>query len=387
MKLTALTIYALRIPFTEAFAHSARQRSFSDAVVVRLRAEDGTTGYGEGVARPYVTGETVEQCVEHIKRVLWPALKTQDYAGLVPDADPLRSLREIEESLPDKACVGVRAFHAARCAVELALTDCLLRSQGMSLAEILPPRRQSVVYSGVISSGSISQAVKRARQLKLFGIREVKIKISERDEKGRLAAVRETLGADARLRIDANGAYDARRAISIAQELSDLKIEAFEQPIPAGRPGELAQVRARSPIPIMADESLVTLGDALALAAADACDFFNLRLSKCGGLSRTLRMARVAEAHGIRLQVGCQVGETAILSAAARHLVAHLERVAFAEGSYGTLLLEEDVCREPVHFGHGGRAALLRATGLGVSVREEVLERRAASVAHLGKER
>ena len=137
----------------------------------------------------------------------------------------------------------------------------------------------------------------------------------------------------------------------------------------------------------MADESIVTLADARALINTDACDFFNLRLSKCGGLSRTLRVARMAEANGIRLQVGCQVGETAILSAAARHLVAYLESVAFVEGSYGTLLLEEDVSREPVHFGHGGRASLLKGQGLGVNVREEVLERRAVVVLHLGKER
>lgn len=386
MKMTCLKIYALRIPFTEAFAHSARERKFSDAIVVKLTAEDGQFGYGEGVARPYVTGETVEQSIEHIRRVLWPAVAAQDYAEIVPDADPLRALAEVEQ-LPEETRAGVRAFHAARCAVELALTDCLLRRQRMSLAAILPPRRQTVVYSGVISSGSVNQAVTRARQLKLFGIREVKIKIGDGDESARLAAVRETLGSEASLRVDANGAYDARRAIETAQELSRFRVEAFEQPIPHGSPAELAKVRAHSPIPVMADESVVTLADARALVSAAACDFFNLRLSKCGGLTRTLRMARVAEAHGIRLQVGCQVGETAILSAAARHLIAHLEKVAFAEGSYGTLLLEEDVSREPVHFGHGGRASLLRGQGLGVNVREEVLERRAATVVHLGKER
>jgi muconate cycloisomerase len=137
----------------------------------------------------------------------------------------------------------------------------------------------------------------------------------------------------------------------------------------------------------VADESLVTLADAEALIAAEAVDYLNVRVSKCGGLSRSLGIARRAAAAGIGVQVGSQVGETAILSAAGRHLAAHLPQVAFVEGSYGTLLLTEDVSAESVRFGHRGAAPLLSGPGLGVHVLEERLRKYARRVVELGPEK
>jgi muconate cycloisomerase len=387
MRIKSCTIYALNIPFVEAFAHSARSRNFSDSIVVRLEAHDGTVGYGEGAARLYVTGETVETSINHIRKVLWPSIRNLDYEELKQSADPLVALAPVDDSLPFQASDGVIAFNAARAALEVALIDCLLRRQGMSLAELLPPRRTYVIYGGVISSGSIESYARRARQLKLFGIREVKIKLRDKEDVQRVRAVREVLGAEARLRVDANGAFETDEAVELAKELAPFNIAAFEQPVSrsAGASG-LREVRERSLIPIMADESLITTEDALSLIEAQACDYFNLRLSKCGGIAQTLRLARLAETAGVRLQLGSQVGETAILAAAGRHMAAHLERVEFVEGSYGKLLLTEDLSRDPVQFGHGGRAGALRGPGLGIQVREHVLEKYARQTIHLGED-
>jgi L-alanine-DL-glutamate epimerase-like enolase superfamily enzyme len=385
MRIKSCTIYALRIPFVETFSHSAKRRGASDSIVVRLEACDGgAVGYGEGVARPYVTGETVAASINHIRKVLWPAVARHDYEELTPEADALHVLARVDESLPDKACDEVIAFNAARSAVELALVDALLRSRQMSLAEILPARRSFVTYGGVISSGSIEASVSRARQLKLFGIRGVKIKIKDKEDVACVRAVREAMGQEASLRVDANGAFSAQEAIEVARDLAPLNVAAFEQPV-AREIGHraLALVRSKSSVPLMADESLVTIADAHALIERGACDYFNLRVSKCGGLARTLRLARLAERAGMRLQLGSQVGETAILSAAGRHLAAHLESARFVEGSYGELLLAEDLGREPLHFGHGGRAPLLRGPGLGIEVREAVLEKYSLKKIHL----
>ncbi|HEY0319630.1 MAG TPA: enolase C-terminal domain-like protein [Pyrinomonadaceae bacterium] len=384
MRIKSCTIYALSIPFVEAFAHSAKSRNGSDSIVVRLEASDGAVGYGEGVARRYVTGETVESSIEHIRKVLWPAVALLDYPELMPHSDPLHALAPVDESLPVQAGDGVIAFNAARAAVEVALLDCLLRRQEMSLAEILPARRTSITYGGVISSGSIESYTKRAKQLRLFGIREIKIKIKDKEDVGRVRAVREVVGDAARLRVDANAAFDVQAAIEVAKDLAPFNIAAFEQPIArALGTGALREVRENAPIPIMADESLVTLDDGRALIDAGACDYFNLRVSKCGGIARTLQLARLAEAAGVRLQLGSQVGETAILSAAGRHLAAHLDRIEFVEGSYGKLLLTEDVSRDPVSFGHGGSAQILRGAGLGIHVREDVLEKYARQTIQL----
>jgi len=115
------------------------------------------------------------------------------------------------------------------------------------------------------------------------------------------------------------------------------------------------------------------MADAEALIQAKAVDDFNLRLSKCGGLQQTRAIAQVAMAAGIDIQIGCHVGETAILSAAGRHLAAALPGVRFVEGSYSTHLLEADISDQPIIFGKAGEAPVLSGPGLGIIVNEEPL--------------
>jgi len=125
----------------------------------------------------------------------------------------------------------------------------------------------------------------------------------------------------------------------------------------------------------MADESLVTVDQARQLIAENACDLFNIRLSKNGGLAGSLAIAKLAEEAGIKIQVGAQVGETGILSAAGRTFAAHVPALTYIEGSFGTWLLTEDVTFDDLAFGLGGRAPLLKSRGLSVTVKEESLER------------
>ncbi len=212
MRMTEATIFCLRIPFVEAFSHSTSARVYSDSIVVRVTAADGTVGYGEGVARPYVTGETVESCVTYIVSELWPAVARTDYADISRSHDPLSALSSIIDSLPDHEAEGLIAGHGARTAIELALIDCLLRSQKLSLGELLPAKRPSVTYSGVITAGSADAAVRHARYLKLFGIKHLKIKIGATNPVARVAAIRRAVGPETSLRVDANGAYDPETA-------------------------------------------------------------------------------------------------------------------------------------------------------------------------------
>ena len=163
MKIIGATCFALRIPFIEALGHSASVRSRSDSVVVRLTADDGTVGYGEGLTRPYVTGETVETCVDHIAHCLWPAIRDSEFPPLTHGSDPIRTLATVDRALPEGESSGVAAWHAARAACELALIDVLLQHQKLSLGEILRPKRGAVTYSGVISGGSVDNAVRESR--------------------------------------------------------------------------------------------------------------------------------------------------------------------------------------------------------------------------------
>jgi L-alanine-DL-glutamate epimerase-like enolase superfamily enzyme len=378
MRLVSATLYALRIPFVEAFGHSASDRQACDSVVLRVRDEVGTEGFGEGAPRPYVTGESVETVLAHLAAELWPILAERE---LPIDID----LAGLDALVPDLRPPGVVAPHAARAALELAVLDCGLRRAGRPMATLLPPRHAGVTYSGVITAGPLDRTVRHAARMRAVGLRQVKLKVGFDDDVARVAAVRAALGPEASLRLDANGAWTLARAVEVLGAVAPLGIACVEQPL--GRGADYPGLRAAVPVPLMADESLITLDDAETLVAGRAVDFFNVRVSKCGGLARSLAIATRALGAGLGVQVGSQVGETAVLAAAGRHLAAALPAVAFVEGSFGTLLLSEDVSVESVRFGHRGRAPVLTGPGLGIRVREEILRRHAVVVHELGKGR
>lgn len=371
MKIVSACIYALNIPFVESFSHSLSERNRSDSIIVKVTTDSGVSGFGEGVPRPYVTGETCDASLSHIRNELLPQL----FGGQLDGIDIKHALSETNSIIPESTTDEAVVWNASRCAVELAVIDCLFRSHNLPLSNTLQPALRSVTYSGVISSGPMAKVEKMAQKCRAAGFKYIKMKVSGKEDAGRVGVVRNILGPTVSIRLDANTAFNLNTAIQFLASVKEHNIECIEQPIPRGDPADLAALRSSSPIPVMADESVVTIQDAKTLIEAKAVDYFNLRISKCGGLHRTIAIADLARSSGIGIQLGCQVGETAILSAAGRHLAAHLQDLRFVEGSYSTHLLVEDLSEEAIVFGAGGMAPLLTAPGLGVSVCEELLDR------------
>jgi muconate cycloisomerase len=371
-RIEAITIYKLRIPFHQAFRHAAQSREESDAVIVRIEDGAGQLGYGEALPRSYVTGEDSTSMIAHLSEHLAPKLFSQSWTAGWATFDLLNSLHADWTRSDTSAVI---AWNAAFCAVELALLDWSLRSLNCSLADFLPPVRNDVVYSGVISSDNPAEAATLAKRMVKFGLRQLKIKVGTADDYERVAAVRQAVGADIELRADANGAWSTAEAVAQLKRLAPFNLQVIEQPVPAGDLAGMRQVREETGVAVMADESLVTTEQARRLIEERACDYFNIRLSKCGGITGSLAIAKLAAQAGIKIQVGAQVGETAILSAAGRTFAAHLPALACAEGSFGTWLLSEDIAFEDVSFGYAGSAPLLKSRGLSVTVKEETLER------------
>ena len=371
-RIEAITIHRLKIPFHQAFHHATQSREESDAVVVRVKDSDGQIGYGEALPRPYVTGETTASMIAHLREQLAPEIFARTWVAGWETFELLDSCRADWTRSHDSA---VSAWNGAFCAVELALLDWSLKTLDTSLSAFLPPTRNEVVYSGVISSDNPAEAASLAKRMTRFGLRQLKIKVGTADDADRVAAVRQAVGPQVALRADANGAWIATQAVETLNRLKPFNLQVIEQPVPAGDLAGMTKVRAESGLPVMADESLVTIEQARQLIDARACDYFNIRLSKCGGVTGSLVIAKLADQAGIKIQVGAQVGETAILSAAGRTFAAHLPALAFAEGSFGTWLLSEDIAFEDVSFGYAGVAPLLNSRGLSVTVKDETLER------------
>jgi muconate cycloisomerase len=352
-------ILGIEIPFRFAFSHSLAERSVGDGVLLRVSDERGRSGYGECAPRDYVSGETSASAIDLLARSV-PELLGRRFDSF---EDLTRELGRRNTCLP-------RDAHAAFCALELAWLDLGGQVFGRSAGEPLGPvRAQSVPYSGVISASGKQQALKTCELLRKLGVTRAKIKVGAEAAQDLevLGAVREALGSGASLRVDANGAWDAETALARIRAFEPFRLEGCEQPCAAEDLAGMAWLAQRSPLPLIADESLVSLVDALRLIDARACHVFNVRISKCGGLLASGRIRDLGRAVGIDTMLGAHVGETAILAAAGRHFGARTPGLRFAEGSYGKLLLEADVS-DALDLRAGGEGPALPGAGLGLDV-------------------
>jgi L-Ala-D/L-Glu epimerase len=249
--------------------------------------------------------------------------------------------------------------------------DLVGRGVGRSAGDVLGPVvRETVPYSGVVSADGADAVRALCERMRALGLRSVKVKVgrSRDEDRAVLQAVRDALGPEVELRIDANCAWSPDEALERLQQLAEFRLAGAEQPVGADDVDGMAWLTARSDVPIIADESLVSAADAERLAAARACHVFNVRVSKCGGMLASRRVREIGARAGIASMLGAQVGETALLSAAGRHFATRVRDVRHFEGSFGELLLERDLAAEPVVFGRGGEAPALTGPGLGVDV-------------------
>jgi muconate cycloisomerase len=183
------------------------------------------------------------------------------------------------------------------------------------------------------------------------------------------------LGSRFDLRGDANEAWTCESLPRHVERLLPYRLSSLEQPVPHAEVGGLSKLRGKLGIPLMLDESLCSELDARRAIEEGTCDLFNLRLSKCGGFLPCLKLAALAHRAGLGYQLGCQVGETGILSAAGRHFATSVASIRFLEGSYDRFLVREPLTREDLTFGRGGYAEELTAPGLGVTIDEAAISR------------
>ena len=379
LRLASVEILPLTIPFARSFQHATMSRAASDAVIVRVTDHDGLRGYGEALPRPYVTGEDVGTMVATLRSRVVPEVLAREFESGAVVLEQVQALAAAW-SPPQRQGHSVIAWNATMCAMELALLDWAFRRAGQSVSEWLLPARDQVVYTGVIDATDPETAGMLASRYTDARFAQLKVKVGIGDDVSRLEAVRQAAGDRVAVRVDANGVWDAASAVKALEALKSFDIEAVEQPVgPLDLEG-MRRVREETGIAVIADESLVTMRDAESLLREQACDIFNVRVSKCGGLLPSRAIAELGLSAGLRVQVGAQVGETSLLSAAGRHLALHLAEVESVEGSFGTHLLSEDITADPVMFGDAGRGNLLLGPGLGVSVDDQIVERLATDI-------
>jgi muconate cycloisomerase len=369
-----------RIPLKRRVKHASWERSDNDALLIRCTLDDGTVGWGEGLPRPYVTGETIDSA--------WEQFAASDYAGL---SGPIVDLRaavaclRVFEPAPIAGAVRDCFGNAFRCAVELSVLDAVCRRLNQPLSAVTAAVHEAasiqtvhdrVQYSAAITSTSIPKAMLAAAVFRHYGFGFCKLKVGAGRSDGLLLrSVRRVAGRDMDLRVDANEAWTSDDIERHVAHLRPARISAVEQPLPHSEIGALRDLRPRLGVPLVLDESLCTLRDAWRAIDERLCDVFNIRLSKCGGYIRSLQLAAMAHVVGIDIQLGCQVGETGILSAAGRHWACSVQKLRYLEGSFDRILVAEPLIREDITFRRGGWAERLPGPGLGITMDDAAIDR------------
>jgi muconate cycloisomerase len=380
MRVVELTAFQVHIPLRKPIRHASHARTSTENLMVRCVLEDGAEGYGEGVPRDYVTGETIDSAIALLKKsnLAMQLEPCRDFAQAAALAERI-ALAPVPGD--DRGCQG----NAARCALELALLDAYGKKFGQPLSrvtELLAPDlhqpRDQVCYSGAITSATGLKLRLAAWKFWAYGFRQLKVKvgIEGQDDVRRLSIIRRRLGTRVDLRVDANEAWSPENSVRHIKELEPFGITSVEQPVSHAQVAALAEVRRQVAVPIMLDESLCSLVDAQRASEQGTCDLFNLRLSKCGGFIPSLRLAQFARQQGrLGYQLGCQVGETAVLSAAGRHFAASVAGIRYLEGSYDRHLVKEALGTKDITFGYRGKAPALPGPGLGITLDPAALAR------------
>jgi len=317
LKIQDVEIYYFDIPLKEPFTITLGTITTSSGVLIRIVTDAGITGIGESSPFQPVTGDTQETNVA--------------------------AARAIREMLKGKDPLAIESAHqlfggflfsnpALIAAFDMALYDILGKAAGLPVFRLLGGDKtafETDVTTGIDTPANMVKSV-QTRLAAGFKTFKIKVGMDPAADVARLQAIRDAIGYDYGLRIDANQGWTVAQAITALKAMEKFNIQFCEQPGLHSDIAGMKQVRDESPIGIMADESLHSPADAIELISAAACDYFNIKLMKAGGMTNGLRIALIGEAANIRCMLGCMI-ETRLGLTAAAHVHGACQNIVFAD--------------------------------------------------------
>lgn len=283
--------YHFNRAFTVTFDSPQIKRHRADSVIIRIDCSDGTSAFGESAPRPYVTGEDCQSVANLIVDCFAPILFRR----------PINSIESIQTTLNQLEAVcrqkGIRAYNSAIGAVDLALLDAIERSERIPPDQFFPVKiREALRFSVSVPFLPLDVIRKYFPIFKTHvDISAIKILISESTAETyeRVKLIHHLANPGTELRLEFNGKMDFSNVTETLDRLSPFDISAVEQPVPSGHFEELHQLRHQFGVDLIADESLVTFDNAKDLAESGAYTIFNIKVSKCGGLLQSMRIAKL----------------------------------------------------------------------------------------------
>ncbi|RLT40591.1 MAG: mandelate racemase/muconate lactonizing protein [Chloroflexi bacterium] len=362
MKITQIETIPVQVHIhPQRVIHGGRgSHTVSPFLLVKIHTDEGITGLGEVSCTPVWSGEDQVTAAHFIRDYLAPLLVGQN---------PLQIDRLVKGV---QRCIANNAF--TKAALEMALWDILGKVAGLPLYQLLGgPVREFVPTKFSVSGLAAHKAAEIALWAVAQGFTTMKVKVGldPDGDVARVAAVRAAVGPQVRLGVDANGGWSPRVAIQTIQRLYEYDIYFVEQPVSEHDVTWMADVRRQIRLPVMADESVYTPQDALALVRAQAADAFSLYVGK-GGIGPARQIAAVAAAAGLVCTVGSNL-ELGIGNAAMIHLAlatAAIDAETFPCDILSPFFYETDLLEESLPI-TAGEARAPAGPGLGVRLDEE----------------
>jgi muconate cycloisomerase len=367
VKITSIETIPVQVPINKdrAIVGGRGVHLESPFLLVKVHTDAGLVGLGEVSCTPVWSGEDQMTAAHFIQDFLEPLLEGRDPTQI--------------ERLTADIGRAIAGNPFTKAGIEMALWDILGKCAGLPVYRLLG----GAVRESIPTKFSVSgQEPRRAAEIAAWAVEQgfrcmkVKVGLDPESDVARVSAVRAAIGPDVRLGVDANGGWSPRVAIRTIRRLTACEIFFAEQPVPAVDVAWLADVRRQVPVPIIADESMYTLQDAMALARTEAADVLSVYIGKGGGIGPARKAAAVAEAAGLTCTVGSNL-ELGVASAAMIHLAMATTGIGAEEfpcDILGPFFYEDDLLAESLPI-EAGRARPSERPGLGVELDDQKVAR------------
>ena len=297
MKITEIVLGTISVPLRVPFKTALRTVCSVEDVVVQLITDTGAVGYGEAPPTGVITGDTTGSILGAIRDHIGKAILGRE----VDDFEDV--LQAVQTSIVKNS--------SAKAAIDMALWDLYGQLYRIPVYKLMGGARKTITTDITISVNPPEQMAQDALSALARGYDCLKVKVGADPslDVARLAAVRGAVGPDVCIRIDANQAWQPKEAVQILNRMQEqnLGLEFVEQPVKAHDLEGLKYVTERSYVPVLADESVFSPEDAVAIMADHAADLVNIKLMKCGGLYNALKIASAAEIYGVPCMIGCML--------------------------------------------------------------------------------
>jgi len=352
-------IFKSSIRLKEPFIISLGKLEFAENIIVEIQDSSGRKGYGEGSPFRTIHGETNDTCFS----------VGIELSKLLKGKNPLQ-INECS-ALMDSYIFGNTTIKSA---FNIALHDLAAQHAGLPLYKFLGASENKVLFTDyTVSLGDTEKMVSDAEKIMNAGFPVIKVKLGESLENdfARVKAIREKVGIEIPIRIDANQGWSFSDALEILKKLAPFNIQHCEEPISRKDYLLLADLRSQSPIPIMCDESCLDHHDAEKLVSLKSCDSFNVKLGKSSGISNALKIIKVAESNNMPLQIGGFL-ESRLGFTAAAHVALACKQTPFID--FDTpLMFSEDFVGGGIQYGTHGQLTVPDRPGLGAYLDEKYL--------------